>query len=265
MRGSKAASGSPLLRVLVPGLAAAALVACPTASPPPAASGGAPALPGALAPPPARQAADPPAPGSNSFSVVGVAADDVLNVRSAPDASSSIMGSIPPGTDHVIGVGTPTQVGQTVWQRVSYGGMMGWVNARFLTSAAGVPAAGTSAASAPGALANLSALEPLICFGNEPFWGIQFQADGRATCDAMCEGPPGLRVANVSLMPSGDPQGFDLLDAQGGLFLRGVLRRTGKCSDGMSDNLHPYEFTGTGKRGPFSGCCRDKRVRLPPQ
>jgi uncharacterized membrane protein len=115
---------------------------------------------------------------------------------------------------------------------------------------------------APATVANLQLLEPLICFGNEPFWGVQFKSDGSASCEAMCEGPPGLRVVNVSLSPSGDPRGFDLLDAQGALFLRGVLEKTGKCSDGMSDNLHPYVFTGTGQRGPFEGCCRDKRVTL---
>jgi uncharacterized membrane protein len=112
------------------------------------------------------------------------------------------------------------------------------------------------------AAANLGALEPLICFGNEPFWGVEFKADGSATCEAMCEGPPGLHVVNVSLAPSGDPQGFDLLDAQGGLFLRGVLRKTGKCSDGMSDSLHPYAFKAEGKRG-LEGCCRDRRVQSP--
>jgi len=234
-------------------ICATAVVACQKAPPPPAASSGAPSVPPAtVTPPAATPVAEPPAPGDNSFSVVGVAAGDVLNLRSAPDASSALVGSLPPGTAHVIAVGAATQVEQTIWQRVSYGGTVGWVNARFLKSNAGAPAA-----------ASLSALEPLICFGNEPFWGIQFKADGSASCDAMCEGPPGLRVVNVSLTPNGDPQGFDLLDAQGGLFLHGVLHKTGKCSDGMSDNVHPYVFTSVGKRGPFEGCCRDKRVKLP--
>ena len=116
------------------------------------------------------------------------------------------------------------------------------------------------AAAAP-SVAHLAALEPLICFGNEPFWGVTFKADGSATCEAMCEGPPGLHVVHLTLTASGDPQSFDLLDAHGGLFLRAALRKTGKCSDGMSDNLHPYEFTGTGQRG-LTGCCRDKRVQL---
>jgi len=105
---------------------------------------------------------------------------------------------------------------------------------------------------------NLSALEPLLCFGNEPFWGIQVKADGSTTCEAMCEGPSGLRVDNVSLTPSGDPQGFDLLDAQGGLFLRGVHVQRWDVRQRAPLRVH-----GHGQRGPFEGCCRDKRVNLP--
>jgi uncharacterized membrane protein len=240
-------------------VAGAVLLACQKDPPPPADSIGAPSVPPAPARPPAAPPlARQPAPEGNSFSVVGVAEGDVLNMRSAPDASSALVGSIPPGTAHVTGVGTPTQVEQTIWQRVRYRGTEGWVNTRFLKSNAGAP---TDPASVAGA--NTRLLEPLICFGNEPFWAVQFKADGSATCEAMCEGPPGLRVVNVSLAPSGEPQGFDLLDAQGGLFLRAVMRKTGTCSDGMSDNVHPFVFTGTGKPGPLEGCCRDKRVKLP--
>ncbi len=135
------------------------------------------------------------------------------------------------------------------------------------TSGSPAPAAKSPAAApspAAGATpAQLAALEHLICFGNEPFWAVQFKTDGSATCEAMCEGPPGLRVTNVSITPGGEPQGFDLLDAEGGLFLRGVMQKTGKCSDGMSDNVHPYSFSSTGKPGPYEGCCRDRRVKLP--
>jgi uncharacterized membrane protein len=245
---------------------AAALVACPRAAPPPPGdSRSVPAVPPASSKPPsAPSPAQQSAPENNSFTVVGVAEGDVLNLRSAPDRSSALIGSIPRGSADVIGVGTPTQVEQTTWQRVRFGGIVGWVNARFLQAKGGAPAVASSAPARPGqaSTVNLDGLLPLICFGNEPFWGIQFKADGSATCEAMCEGPPSLRIANLSRTASGDPQGFDLLDAQGGLFLHGTLRRTGQCSDGMSDNVHPYVFTATGKRGPLQGCCRDKRVKL---
>jgi uncharacterized membrane protein len=247
-------------------IAVSTLIACEKETTPPSGSGEAPPAAGSAPAPQTEHAAKPAVvvtppevPGvsppsgdaSASFSVVGVAEGDVLNMRSAPDAASAIVGSIPPNTSGIASIGAPTQVEQTTWQRVSYGGNVGWVNSRFLSSA-------TSASPA-----QLAALEHLICFGNEPFWAVQFKTDGSATCDAMCEGPPGLRVVNVSMTTQGEPQGFDLLDAKGGLFLRGALRKTGKCSDGMSDNVHPYVFSSTGKPGPFEGCCRDRRVKLP--
>jgi uncharacterized membrane protein len=207
--------------------------------------------PAVVTQPSVRADAPPSGEPSGSFSVVGVAEGDVLNMRSAPDPASAIVGSIPPNAPGIAAVGAPTQIAQTTWQRVSYGGNVGWVNARFLSSAASATPA------------QLAALEHLICFGNEPFWAVQFKTDGSATCEAMCEGPPGLRVANVSLTAQGEPQGFDLLDAEGGVFLSGVMRKTGKCSDGMSDNVHPYVFSSTGKPGPYDGCCRDRRVKLP--
>ena len=47
--------------------------------------------------------------------------------------------------------------------------------------------------------------------------------------------------------------------AHGGeVYLRAVMDRTGKCSDGMSDLRHPYMFSGVGKPGQLNGCCRIK-------
>jgi uncharacterized protein YgiM (DUF1202 family) len=73
------------------------------------------------------------------FRVDGVAADDVLNIRSKPDAKASVLGSIPPAEEHVEGVGAPNTVGRGTWQRVRYAGVVGWVNARFLTAGGSPP------------------------------------------------------------------------------------------------------------------------------
>ena len=60
--------------------------------------------------------------------VVGVASNDVLNIRSRPTSRSSIRGSIPPGR---CGVRTTGSSGN--WLRVRYRGVSGWVNGRFLS------------------------------------------------------------------------------------------------------------------------------------
>lgn len=61
----------------------------------------------------------------------------------------------------------------------------------------------------------------------------------------------------------GGPGAFDLLDLKGKPWLSVIVTRTGQCSDGMSDDLHPYEFTGTGLGGKLTGCCWVKDERTP--
>lgn len=199
----------------------------------------APAVRDALTARPAEEAV-------SSFRVDGVGAGDILNMRRGPDAASALVGAIPPGVTHVEGLGSPSTVGPSTWQRVRYAGAVGWVNARFLKPDA-------------------SPLAPLICFGTEPFWALEFAAEGGATCGQSCEGLQGLRVAHLQVSPAWEPQAFDIATSTGQVYLRGVMQRTGQCSDGMSDNLYPYVFSGVGRPGSLEGCCRVKTepVRTP--
>jgi len=212
------------------------------ASPPPTSA------PAASAGGGASRAAEPKAPAS--FRVSGVAADDVLNLRSEPDAEAPLRGGIPAWTTHVEGVGEPTTVGAAVWQRVQYAGVTGWVNARFLARNPDGPPP------QPPPPSRIEVLTPLLCFGTEPFWSLHFGADGAVICGAACEAPVGLRVTKVLANREGEPDGFDLADSKGSRWMRAVVSRTGKCTDGMSDNVYPFEFTGSVSSGNFIGCCR---------
>ena len=66
------------------------------------------------------------------FVVRGVASDDVLNIRSGPSPRHDVVGTIPPDATGVYGAGGRRQIGQSVWREVTYGGVRGWVNDRFL-------------------------------------------------------------------------------------------------------------------------------------
>jgi len=90
-----------------------------------------------VAPKPARSADEDTRARAASFRVEGVAADDVLNIRSQPDANSRVLGSIPPQERDVEGLGAPSTVARSTWQRVRYAGITGWVNARFLRANVG--------------------------------------------------------------------------------------------------------------------------------
>ena len=63
-----------------------------------------------------------------TYQVVGVASDDVLNIRSGPSVRYPIVGEIPSGSGCVI----RSRICQGRWCRVQYVGMRGWVNVRYL-------------------------------------------------------------------------------------------------------------------------------------
>jgi uncharacterized protein YraI len=65
--------------------------------------------------------------GSGGCRVVGVASNDVLNIRTTPSASSQIVGFIPPDGRNVV----VESRGET-WWRITYEGTSGWVNSNFL-------------------------------------------------------------------------------------------------------------------------------------
>lgn len=68
--------------------------------------------------------------------VVNVSQGDVLNLRAAPGASSTVIGSIPHNGQTIVATGKR----QGNWLQVSWAGQTGWVNKRFLQSAAQRPA-----------------------------------------------------------------------------------------------------------------------------
>ena len=99
----------------------------------------APAPPPRPEPEPARaSAAGPCGSGKGErLSVQGVAADDVLNVREAPDKSAAVLGGLPPDATGVRGTSNRRRVGASTWREVECGNLRGWVNERFLARETG--------------------------------------------------------------------------------------------------------------------------------
>ncbi len=177
------------------------------------------------------------------FRVTGVAADDTLNVRAAPSASSADIGDLPPGTAgiEVLGTDPSGKWGEIAWQEGS-----GWIATRFL--------APDELATIPGtALPN-----GLLCTGTEPFWSLRLGASGAVFSDpsgtALSLTLDGARVAEgrpafpVALQHGG---------AEGGAM---SVIRPARCSDGMSDSPYPYSAAlivqAGGTRRFLDGCCR---------
>ncbi len=64
--------------------------------------------------------------------VIGVAHDDVLNLRQVPGADQPILVGIPPLFSDLIAVGSTRQLVASMWIEVDYSGLIGWVNLRFV-------------------------------------------------------------------------------------------------------------------------------------
>jgi uncharacterized protein YraI len=159
------------------------------------------------------------ASGPDFFRVVNVAADDMLNIRAAPDAGAEKLGAIPPGADGVRNLGcegglsfaewqtaTPAEreaAEQRRWCRVAYGGVEGWAAARFLAEGA-APQAGGQANQAPQADAAASGVPASPEDGGPRNWqvtgvadALNLRAEPSTSAPAIARYAPGTVLSNL--------------------------------------------------------------------
>jgi len=173
--------------------------------------------------------------GPGVYSVTGVAADDVLNIRAEPSADAPVVGSYAPDRSY-IEVLALSPDGR--WGQVGLPEGNGWVAMRYLVG----HAAGETAIP-----------RPFRCVGTEPFWTITF---GDGTADyASPEGSTALSVGAEAAAADGVLA--TLTEGSGGTWT--VIASRGQCSDGMSDRI--YGWTGvvfrqtTAGNALLQGCC----------
>jgi hypothetical protein len=70
--------------------------------------------------------------------VVGVAHDDVLNVRELPGTEYAIVTTLNPLADDVVATGRHRLLTSSIWNEVTASGVTGWVNSRYLGYLGGV-------------------------------------------------------------------------------------------------------------------------------
>lgn len=181
-------------------------------------------------------AEDGPVP--DLFDVTGVAANDALNVRSAPDADSEIIGGLDPDA-----TGVEITAIQGGWGLVNQGERSGWTAMRFLARQGGTWTAG--------------AVPPtLVCFGTEPFWSLGYEDD-----DMVWSSPDETKWMETAEALGGAIPG----DVRRGLVAAGdgtdihAIIAPGACSDGMSDRAFGLTAAiilddGAGPR-LLHGCC----------
>jgi hypothetical protein len=68
----------------------------------------------------------------DTVAVIGVAHDDVLNLRAAPGADQPIVAEIPNTYDGLTAAGETRELPGSFWIGVDYEGTLGWVNLRYI-------------------------------------------------------------------------------------------------------------------------------------
>ncbi|MEZ5798844.1 MAG: SH3 domain-containing protein [Paracoccaceae bacterium] len=180
------------------------------------------------------RAQDAPAPWPALHEVAGVAANDVLNLRAAPDAGAAIVGALAPDATGVEVVAVTDG-----WGLVNTGEGTGYAKMAYL-----VPEPG-------GGWADLN--RPMACFGTEPFWSLAYEPGNPALRLATPEGPAQeLFISNVWVSrPWATPAALGL---EGGM----LVLRPAECSDGMSDHTYGLAvdlFLTGATAARYSGCC----------
>jgi uncharacterized membrane protein len=171
--------------------------------------------------------------------VRGVAADDVLNIRSGPSSSTDIIGAFGP-SQRDIEVIALNPAG--TWALVNAAEGSGWASMRFLARQPGQDWGNLPTA--------------LNCGGTEPFWGLFVRADGTILFDGL-----DLRdfyITRARIPAAGRPDRFALRADNGAGEIIPIFAYAA-CSDGMSDRSFgltvDFVRRSVGSDTLYSGCC----------
>ena len=154
------------------------------------------------------------------FRVTGVAADDTLNVRAEPAASSADIGDLAYNARAIEVAGTDAS---GKWGRIVWHEGNGWISMRFL-----MPEEQTKVQNSP--LPN-----GLVCAGTEPFWSATL-----GTSQAVMGTGETLFYNNTQISAAGRGDFPVHLQMKDGHLESHMLIRPANCSDGMSDRIYPW-------------------------
>lgn len=175
------------------------------------------------------------------FDVTGVAANDVLNVRTGPGADFEVIGALDP---HAKGIEVVATNDSHSWGMIAFQGQTGWVAMRFMQVQDAQDAEAFP--------------RRIACSGTEPFWSIAFQPGNLVVLDRPDQGQNLLTLGWVGLSRNSYISSYGFEVTGGTLSASGTIRRQ-MCSDGMSDITYGWAVDmiseEQGQRELLSGCC----------
>ena len=190
--------------------------------------------------------AQPELPLPRLYTVTGVASNDTLNVREAPNASALDIGDLMPGeVAEVLGLAE-----NGTWGKVTFSEGVGWVSMRYMRF---MPEAYGDWPVLPYGIP-----KHLACSGAEPFWGAEITAGNSVVLQDYSFAdttPQTFMITGMSRPVNMGPSRYGFTSPP----LSGVIRRE-YCDDGMSEMEYGWslDLIGTSRNGEtfmYSGCC----------
>ncbi|MDQ5767619.1 SH3 domain-containing protein [Thiothrix subterranea] len=209
---------------------------------------------------------------SDVYVITGVTTGEFLNMRANAGTGSSVVGRIPHNGQGIVTTGEEKKVGSTVWAKIYWNGVGGWVSKRYLLpedQAANAPPAPTPAPAAPPAVvvppikvpSNVTpppakaASNSLVCSGTEPFWSIEI-TDANLNVNMM-DGPRYSVPVTFRQTSANNATIAVIAGVAGANNTQAFMQKVSSCSDGMSDTNYPYSVTAVlNNQRVVSGCCQ---------
>lgn len=207
---------------------------------------------------------------SDVYVVTSVTAGEFLNMRANAGTSNSVVGRIPYNGQGIVTTGEEKKVGNTVWAKIYWNGVGGWVSKRYLlpedqaASAPPAPAPATPPAVAVPPVKVPSTITPpppkaaanvLVCSGTEPFWRIDV-SDANLSVKMM-DGPQYNVPVTFRQTSANNTTIAVIAGVAGTNNTQAFMQKVDSCSDGISDTNYPYSVTAVlNNQRVVSGCCQ---------
>jgi len=189
---------------------------------------------------------------ANSYKVVNVASNDVLNVRSEATSKSSLVGALEYNAANIVLTGKELKKGKYLWVEIKHNKIVGWVNSKYIEKQTS-PVVNHQVAKA-----QMKALEKLTCNGSEPDWFLLFDPIKKTIeFESISLEKRFFNSQEIKRSKNNTNKWFvNAKSNSNSDKLIISLIETNQCSDDMSDFTYKYAINiDRENNGVYSGCC----------
>lgn len=194
----------------------------------------------------ASRAAELQTAAQETYRVIDVAADDVLNIRATPGSKGELVGSIPSDGHSISKIGEEGR-----WVQISYQGVVGWVHGRYLSAQNIQPENNITIAAAVN--------EELFCIGTEPHWNLKTQHSDVEF--SFLSDKTALQLQTTRSIANSDQRGWQFAFKSSNTLnqpFTATVIQDETCSDDMSDDQYRYAITLERDGQVLTGCCNKR-------